>query len=236
MFRLSLLKYIVPVLLLTGCSQPVTVIDYPPLDWSINGQRVKEVGCEGNLQENCPELVALGCDQVTTPRFFLGGLQPPYPVLECIHKPGEPRNQVYFKQVPGLDPRYRSYVLYQDGTFRLLIKQSEFKAVFAPVESAEEAVSYAMAMTSLSARFDLDPNANVKYLVDRIEETHAEETPEGYLVYLFDWSHKMGCDIHPFYAVKVLVTREGDVYEVERQEIYKSYVCTDFDALTLDEN
>jgi hypothetical protein len=76
----------------------------------------------------------------------------------------------------------------------------------------------------------------VDYLVDVIQETHAEETPDGYLVYLFDWSHKMGCDIHPSYAVKVLVTREGDVHEVERQEIYKSYSCFDFEALTLDEN
>jgi len=36
------------------------------------------------------------------------------------------------------------------------------------------------------------PNANADYLVDVIEETHAEKTPEGYLVYLFDWSHRMG--------------------------------------------
>jgi len=93
-----------------------------------------------------------------------------------------------------------------------------------------------MAMTSLEARFDINPNANVDYLVDVIEETHAEETPDGYLVYLFDWSHKMGCDTHPFYAVKVLVTREGDVHEVERQEIYRSYSCFDYGALTLDEN
>jgi hypothetical protein len=46
----------------------------------------------------------------------------------------------------------------------------------------------------------------------------------------------MGCDIHPSYAVKVLVTRNGEVHEVERQEIYRSYSCFDFGALTLDEN
>ena len=121
-------------------------------------------------------------------------------------------------------------------SIRLIIKKSEFKEIFAPVESTEEAISYAMAMTSLQARFDINPNADVDYLVDVIEETHAEETPDGYLVYLFDWSHKMGCDIHPFYAVKVLVTPEGEVREVERQEIYRSYACFDFEALTLDED
>ena len=236
MFRLSLIKFIIPVLLLTGCSRPTTIIDYPPLDWAINGGRLAEMGCKGDLHQSCPELVALGCDQLKSPRFYLGGLDPPYPVLECIHESGEPPDQAYFKQVPGLDARFRSYVIYQDGVFRLLIKQSEFKTAFAPVDSAEESLSYAMAMTSLEARFDLDPNADVDYLVRSIEETHAVETAEGYLVYLFDGSHRMGCDDHPFYSVIVLVTPEGDVREVERQKIYESYACIDFDVLRLDED
>ncbi len=118
----------------------------------------------------------------------------------------------------------------------MIIKQSEFKAIFAPVESTDEALSYAMAMTSLSARYDIDPNANVDYLVEMIEESHAEETPDGYLVHLFDSDRKMGCDTHSFYAVKVLVTRDGEVHEAGCQEIYRSYACFDFGVLTLDED
>jgi hypothetical protein len=235
MYRACLLKFIVPVLIMAGCTQHPTVINYPPLDWSINGQRLKETGCTGRLQEACPDLVALGCDEINAPRFFLGGLQPPYPVMECIHENGELPNKDYFKQVPGLDTRYRSFVIYQNGLYKLLINKSEFREIFAPVESTDEAISYAMAMTSLGARSDIDPDANVEYLVDKIEETHAEKTPDGYLVYLFDWSHKMGCDTHPFYAVKILVTPEGGVHEVDRQEIYRSYACFDSEALTLDE-
>jgi hypothetical protein len=236
MYRLSLIKFIILILLLAGCSRPTTIVDYPPLDWSINGQRLAEVGCEGDLQASCPELAALGCDQIKSPRFFLGGLKPPYPVMECIHENGQPPDPAYFRQVSGLDTRYRSYVVYQDGTFQLLIKKSEFKAIFAPIDSPEEAISYAMAMTSLEARFDLDRNPNVDYLVKHIEETHADETAEGYQVYLFDGSQRMGCDDHPFYAVTVLVTPEGDVHEVERQKIYESYACFDFDVLRLDED
>jgi len=206
------------------------------LDWSINVQRLEQAGCARKGDQPCAELIALGCDDINGPRFYLGGLQPPYAVMECIHESGEPPNPAYFKQLPGLDTRVRSYVVFQEGKYRLIIKKSEFKEIFAPVESSEEALSYAMAMTSLQARFDIDPNAEVDYLVDVIEETHAEETPEGYLVYLFDWSHEMGCDTHPFYAVKVLVTPEGDVQEVERQEIYRGYACFDFEALTLDED
>jgi hypothetical protein len=39
-----------------------------------------------------------------------------------------------------------------------------------------------------------------------------------------------------FCAVEVLVTRDGAVHEVKRQEIYRGYSCFDFGALTLDEN
>ena len=238
MHRYSLIKFIVPVCMLASClnSQKVNVIEYPPLDWATNMQLFAEIGCVGKLPESCTELIALGCDEIRGPRFHLGGLQPPYAVMECIHESDEPPDREYFRQQPGLDTRYRSYVIFQDGKYRLIINKSEFKDIFAPVESTDEALSYAMAMTSLEARFDIDPNANIDYLVDVIEETHAEETPDGYLVYLFDWDHKMGCDIHSSYAVKVLVTRDGEVHEAERQEIYRSYSCFDFGALTLDEN
>ena len=245
MRKCYLSNFIVAAFILASCSQSpasplpsqkVSVIEYPPLDWAINAQRLGDVGCVGKVQESCTELIALGCDEIRGPRFYLGGLQPPYAVMECIHESSEPPNREYFRQQPGLDTRYRSYAIFQDGKYRLIIKKSEFKASFAPVESTDEAISYAMAMTSLSARYDIDPNANVDYLVDVIEETHAEETSDGYLVHLFDWDHKMGCDIHSFYAVKVLVTRDGEVHEVKRQEIYRSYSCFDFGALTLDEN
>jgi hypothetical protein len=236
MNRFHLLEFMVPVLILAGCSHPPTVIEHPPLDWTINGQGFGDVGCKGKLQESCSELIALGCDEIQGPRFHLGGLQPPYAVMECVHEEGAPPDMEHFTQLDGLDRRYRSYVIQQDGEYRLINKKSEFKEIFAPVESPAEALSYAMAMTSLGARFDIDPDANVDYLVDVVEETHAEETPDGYLVYLFDWSHKMGCNVHPFYAVTVMVTREGDVNEVERQEIYRGYACFDFEALTLEGN
>ncbi len=220
----------------TPIPRKVRVSEYPPLDWAINTQVFSDLGCIGELPESCTELIALGCDEIRGPRFHLGGLQPPYAVMECIHESGEPPDREYFKQPSGLDTRYRSYVIFQDGKYRLMIKQSEFKEIFVPVESTDEALSYAMAMTGLSARYDIDPNANVDYLVNVIEETHVEETPDGYHVYLFDWDHKMGCDIHSFYALKVLVTPDGEVHEAERGEIYRSYSCFDFEALTLDEN
>jgi len=231
--------------MLASCSQSlsmptlkkkVSVTQYPPLDWKASSQRLWDEECVKELPESCTELVALGCNEMHGTRFYAGGLQPPYGVMECIHAGEEPPDREYFRQPAGMDTRFRSFAVFQDGEYRLFIKKSEFRDIFAPAESAEEALSYAMAMTSLSARFDINPNENVEYLVDVIAETHAEEIPAGYLVYLFDSDRKMGCDIHSFYAVKVLVTQNGEVNEMERQEIYRSYACFDYGMLTLDED
>ena len=233
-------------LLLASCVRPlpttppvahtVTITEYPPLDWSANVQYLRDSGCEGQVPATCSELLALGCDEAHGPAFYLGGLQPAYPIIECIHATGEAPDPAYFRQLNGMDTRYRTFVVYQDGTYRYLTQKSAFQALFAPVESPEEALSFAMALTGLGARFDLDPNADVEYLVDAIAETHVEATPEGYRVTLFDHARQMGCDTHPFYAVQVLVTPEGQVQEVERQEIYRGYACFDFEALTLVED
>ena len=145
------------------------------------------------------------------------------------------RDLTYFRQLNGLDQRYRTYAILQDDRYRLMIKKTEFQVTFSPVESADEALSFAMALTGLGTRFDLQSLEGVEFLVETLSETHVEETPDGYLVYLFDWSHQMGCDTHPFYAVTVLVTPEGEVREIARDEIYRSYACFDFEALKLEE-
>lgn len=240
-----LIKWFFALLVLAGCAQPlsvpfisqkVRVTEHPPFDWTVNAQRLKELGCSQDLQTSCPQLAALGCDAITTPVFYLGGLQPPYPLVECIHTSDNPPDKDHFRQPSGLDRRYRSFAIFQGGVYRLIIKKSEFREIFAPVESADEAISYAMAMTSLSARNDFDPNARVEYLVKVLEETHAEETPDGYVVQLFDIAGgKMGCGPHSAFAVKVLVTPDGGVREVGRQEIYKHQSCFDFGALKLED-
>ncbi|NPV87821.1 MAG: hypothetical protein HPY45_17625 [Anaerolineae bacterium] len=240
-----LIKCCAALLMLAGCAQPlslpliahtVRVTEHPPCDWTVNAQRLKELGCSQDLQALCPQLAALGCDAITTPGFYLGGLQPPYPLVECIHTSGTPPDKDHFRQPGGLDQSYRSFAVFQNGTYRLIIKKSEFRELFAPVESADEAISYATAMTSLEARYDFDPSAPVEYLVKVLEETHAEETPDGYLVLLFDISGgKMGCGPHTAFAVKVLVTPDGDVRQVSRQAIYKHQSCFDFGALKLED-
>jgi len=226
-----LIKLAVVVCLLAGCSEfsrKTSIIEHSPPDWDLDQQGFKDVGCEGQLlTDSCAELIALGCD-VIVPSDRFGGLEPSHAVMICIHENGKPLNMEHFKQGAGLDTRYRSTVIFQEHKYRLISSETDFQAIFAPIESTDEALSYALSVTSFSARYDLGGQTNREYLVDVIEESHAEETQDGFLVQLFDGDHIMGCGNHSAYAVKVLVTRDGEVHEVERREIYKEYACYDF--------
>lgn len=244
MFKHFQILLILLLLSLCGCdrfsdstpSPKVKVIDHPPVDWAISGKRLAESGCSGVLKEDCAELIALGCDEIAAPHFYSGGLNPPYPIGECIHQGDEPPDPAYFRRPPGLDSRFRSFVVFLKDEYRLIIKQSEFREIFVPVESAEEALSYAMGMTSFWAEYSIDPNANVKYLVDVIEETYVEETPAGYVVHLFDSDRRMGCVTDTIYAVDVLVTPEGEIEVINREAVFTRDACYDFGVLVLDQD
>ncbi len=50
-------------------------------------------------------------------------------------------NAEYFRQKPGLDTRYRSHVIFGNDTYRLIMRGSDFREIFAPIESNDEAIS-----------------------------------------------------------------------------------------------
>lgn len=227
--------------LLASCSVPPTaspapvetqlpartsVIEYPRPSLTANTQGLSDVGCEGQLSaKSCADLIALGCD-ATWPTNQLGGLKPAYAVMSCSHADGEPPNKEYFTRGMCLDQSYHSYVIFQNGKYQLA-QEAEFRSVFAPIESADEALSYALAVTEFFPDYDIEISPFNVYLVETIEETHVEEMTEGYLVHLFDSDHRCGCALHPIYTVDVLITRDGEVRQATRQEIYRQHVCVD---------
>jgi len=240
MYR-HLIIAIFAVSLLAGCSarQPTSpapvetqlpartsVIEHPRPSPAANTQGFSDVGCEGQLSAaSCAELIALGCD-VIWPTYQFGGLKPAQAVMSCIHEDVKPANKEYFTQGMCLDRSYHSYVIFQNGKYQLA-KEAEFRSVFAPIESADEALSYALAVTEFFPDYDVEISPYNVYLVETIEETHVEEMPAGYLVHLFDSDHRCGCALHPIYAVDVLVTRDGQIQQANRQEIYQQHVCVD---------
>jgi hypothetical protein len=117
-------------------------------------------------------------------------------------------------------PIYVRYAIEKDGQFQLLKNQGELKATYAPIESPDEALSYALASTGLEARYNLETPSGYRYQVNQLEDTHVVETGDGYDVLLYHYQ-VCGCGPHTTSTVLLHVTGE-DIQEIERTPLMKT--------------
>jgi hypothetical protein len=89
--------------------------------------------------------------------------------------------------------------------------------VFAPVETKEEALSFAVALTGSFPKYDASVPEGYFPVAPPIISTYMEETNGGFKIHLFDYDI-CGCGSHPYYAVDYYVTRAGNVTELSRQK------------------
>jgi hypothetical protein len=113
-------------------------------------------------------------------------------------------------------------MVYLDDTFQLIGSREKLRDLFAPIESADEALSYALLATGYSTKYepedyrlavpgDCDPGPKgYRYYVDTLEDTHVVEVEGGYQVHLFD-SQVFGCGPHPVWSVIVQVNHDGTI-------------------------
>ncbi len=173
-------------------------------------------------------LTALGCNEIQPPSNLLGGLTPSYPLAICAVNPSEASEELmteidngqFFYYTGGLFGSYVRYVIQKDGEFVMLKTEENFRKIFAPVESPDEALSYALAVRNLSAYYGLAYYSAFEYEVDTIEDTYVTPEADGYLVHLF-YDQVFGCGPHWTSTVDVLVSEEGNVEEVGREAIYR---------------
>ncbi len=125
-------------------------------------------------------------------------------------------------------PLLRRYIAEQGEESRLIASKEEFRSLFAPVETKEEALAFAVALTSSLPRYDTSVPEGYFPVTSSVKPTYAIETEEGYLVHLFD-SELCGCGSHPYYAIEYLVTRDGNVTELFREKVFDStmQICID---------
>jgi hypothetical protein len=126
----------------------------------------------------------------------------------------------YLYSYGGLWPVFVRYVVFHDDRFQSIKSEGQFREFFAPVETPDEALSYALALKNLSAYYGLELNPEYEYSVDELEDTHVKSTPDGYLVHLFSYQ-MFGCGPHYTKAVDLLVTDRGTIEEVAREPVYR---------------
>jgi hypothetical protein len=215
---------LLPACVLGGLGRPA-VQNHPQPTLSASTAGFEDTGCsEQNSRLECPPtspLAAFGCDQLRSTGDLAGGLQPDYPMRMCIvFGPEHLPEREYLYNEGCLMPQFVRYVIWKDGQYRLLRTTADLQQAFGPIDSQTEALSYAIAATCLAARYGLETQSDLRYFVPRLEDTHVAPTSDGYRVHLFDYQF-CGCGPHTHFAVDVLVTREGQVQELDRQKIYE---------------
>lgn len=196
-----------------------------------------DIGCslENGGSITCPNPSALtssGCSTFHIPSSYLGGLNSAYPMIECWGwDPSGETDSVHVDTCPS-HPFYQ-YAISLGGYLTFLKNTNDFKTMFAPVETPEEAISFAIALTGDYPLFDLTISPEVVLSVDRgdLELTSAKETDGGYKVLLFS-DKGCGCYYNSLLtANEYLVTPGGEVTLTDSYEVYhgadETLICVD---------
>ncbi len=211
--------------LLSSCSSKPEFINHPAPNLTVSFDALS-----GEVPSN------LGCDEIQAPSNLLGGLEPAYPIAICaIYNDSSGHSEElqaeidggqYFYYTGGLFGSYVRYVIQRDGEFILLKTEDDFREAYSPVESPEEALSYALAVGNLSAYYGLEYFEGYEYEVDTLEDTYVTPEADGYLVHLF-YDQFYGCGPHWTSTVDVRVSLDGIVEEIGSEAIFRDPALDD---------
>jgi hypothetical protein len=232
------------LLMLAACTLKPQFINHPAPDMPVAFDEFTNAGCPaGTSDKTCgadTPLADFGCNEILIPSNLMGGLEPAYPLAICqidlragaqtpnIESEIERGEFIFY--LGGLSGSYIRYVVFQNGEYRLLKTKDEFRDVYAPIESPEEALSYVLAVTRYSAAYGLEYNPSMKYEVGTLEDTHVTSESDGYLLHLY-YDQFFGCGPHWTSAVDVHVSFEGAIKETGQTQVFRDpnmdEVCVD---------
>jgi hypothetical protein len=185
----------------------------------MNLSAFQSAGCKADAQGflRCPPTTppfdVLGCAEIAAGPDALAGLKPQNGLMVCLmdtDSDADLAQDQYILQEGCLAPAYVRYVVSNGGKFSLLKNKAALKAAFAPIDSPEEALAYAVAATGFKAYFGLK-DTNLRYLSAQIQDTHVTAEPNNYygvLLYRYDLC---GCGPHTTSSVLVHVSSAGEV-------------------------
>ncbi len=232
-FRRKTILFLIIALVLLGCSLPSlaflqpkptpsgtlrpTFINHPAPNFQSNVQPFKDVGCkldpQGKLRcpPNNPPFDQLGCYEIVEGSPLFGGLGKS-PLMLCTIEP-DPDVQLkageYLYNQSCRDGFFVRYVIFKDGGFQLVKNTDQLKAAYAPIETPDEALSYALAATGFQALSGLKDD-NMRYLLPQIEDTYVQTGKDSFTINLYSYA-LCGCGPHATSLVMVTVSTNGDL-------------------------
>jgi hypothetical protein len=224
-------------LILGACQQSISFVDHPRPNLSVNFEPFEDADCPSSEYglRYCDEgstLWNLGCDEIQVTSDLLGGLDPAYPMATCFFEPmSRPEDSGasvsetleegnYFYVDGGFFPRFVRYVIYDEGAFTLINNEKELQEIFQPIDSPEEALSFALASTDTMASYNFDFDSENEYEVNELEDSHVEATSDGYLVYLYHYQF-YGCGPHNTSLVVYHVSKDGELQQESSTPVFR---------------
>ncbi len=213
---------------------PAALIDFSP--FTTAGCPVDEYGYRP-CEKDSP-LAGLGCDMISEPEPAAGALRPSHPLATCITfgentSTGSDIDWIgggdnytyrskgdYFYRTGGLINVLVRYVVYEQGQFTLIKTEEEFRVLYAPLETPEEAIGYVQTVTGLDAYYGLQRESGYIYYAQEVEDTHAETAADGYQVFLFS-ADGSGCGLHNTYVVEFHLTMDGQITQVSKKPVFR---------------
>ena len=167
---------------------------------------------------------------ISEPGDMLGGLTPTVPLAAAmtVRHDDVTIPAVYVKRC--LSKAYIRYLIAVDGEMRLIDSLEGLAAQFAPIDSEEEALSYAIAATGFSAVNDLHKSPKPKLYAETVEETYVKPVDGGYVVHLFN-TYLCGCGPHIARSVNVTVHMDGSI---ELSEFEEAFSDPELDGMCID--
>lgn len=220
--------------LLAACTAQPQFINHPAPNLPVVFDEFTNAGCPaGTSDKTCgtgTPLADFGCNEILVPSSLTGGLDPAFPIAVCridlyagsltptLESEIEEGEFIYHEG--GLSRSFIRYVIFQDGEFRLLKTEEDFRSIFAPIESTEEALSYVLALRRYSAYYGLELDPAVEYEVDTLEDTFVTSESDGYLLHLY-YYQLFGCGPHWTLAIDVHVSFDGVIEEVSQTQVFR---------------
>lgn len=177
-------------------------------------------------------LLEFDCDRLDKPYNLVVGLNPAYPLIaECEIDPLKERNGNYLYRAGCIVAWKVGYVFEIKGNYTLVKTLSEMQAIFAPIESPKEALSYAIAVTGLEPMFNFDDVdfQNTVFYQNKIEGTHVAKIENGYSIHLFQ-RQSCGCDTYITSEIDITVDFNGEIFWDKAMPIYIRFepgLCVD---------
>jgi len=170
----------------------------------------------------CPQFQGFNCASIEKVPDYYGGLRPAVGMVECVFEGpwNAPTNDGIRYVGAGWLPLYEKFIVYTGRDFRLINNRVELWEYFSPIESKEEALSFAAALTGSYPIYEINvPTDYIKEEVD-LEPTSVESVPEGFKVRLFKYQLG-GCGPHYYVAIDYLVNRSGNLSELKRTNVWR---------------